>query len=119
MKIYRYIIFAVCVSELIIMSGCNEPQTPSEKQSRLIAAENMELQKELKQRDEAIEILKAQYSKKLVEQEKLLVKAQDVLDTVIKENSELRREIEKLKKHIETQQSEISRLEKMLAEKTK
>ncbi len=136
MQKYSYMLFSVCVF-LLITSGCSEPQTPSEKQSRLIAVENMELQKQLKQCEAAIEALKTQQSKELDEQKKLLSKAQgeietwkqkaqqnvrsqvqDVLDKVIQENSELRKDIDSLKKRLETQQAEISRLEKMLSEKS-
>jgi predicted RNase H-like nuclease (RuvC/YqgF family) len=131
----RYMIFILCVFQFLV-SGCNEPQTPSEKQGRLIAAENMELQKQLKQQDAAIEALKTQHVKELEEMKKELAKAQDeietwkqksqqnvrnqvqdVLDTVLQQNADLRKEIENLKKQLESQQSEISRLEKMLAEK--
>ncbi len=103
----RYMIFAFCVL-VLIMSGCNEPQTPSEKQSRLIAAENMELKKQIEELNLEIEQLRGQHQKEIEVQKNLLTDTQNVLDTVIAKNSDLHREIEKLK----------SELEKMLTEKT-
>jgi hypothetical protein len=134
---YWYVISIVCVFQFMV-SGCNAPQASSEKQSRLIAVENIKLLEEMKQRDVAIETLKAQHNKELDEQKKLLAKAQDeieilkqksqqnvrgqvqdVLDTVLQQNAELRKEIDNLKKQLETQQAQITQLEKLLAEKSK
>ncbi|MHC4745095.1 MAG: hypothetical protein ACYS8Z_24530 [Planctomycetota bacterium] len=57
---------------LVCCAGCQEAQTPSEKQSRLIAARNMELEKQLAARDKEIENLKARYAARLgLEQKKL------------------------------------------------
>lgn len=57
---------------LVCSAGCQEAQTPSEKQSRLIAARNIELEKQIAARDKEIENLKAQYSARLgLEQKKL------------------------------------------------
>lgn len=135
MKIFKCII-SVCVIAIILMSGCSSPQTQSEKQSRLTAAENMELREELKQRDAAVEMLKTQQKKELEEQKKLLAKAQeeieqwkqksqqnvrgqvqDILDTVLQQNAGLRKEIETLTKQVSAQQSMIKQLEKELSEK--
>jgi chromosome segregation ATPase len=137
MNTYRYLIFTGCFIA-VIMSGCREPQTSSVKQSRLIAVENMELQKQIEQLNAQIEILKAQQQKDLLEHKNLLAKAQKeieawkkqsqqnvreqvqgVLDSVIAENSDLRKEIEKLNGWLETQRKQITELENMLKEKSK
>jgi nitrogen fixation/metabolism regulation signal transduction histidine kinase len=106
---------AICVA-IVTCAGCQEQELPSDKKSRAIAAENMQLKKELKQRDEKIEQLKKQYDKQLQQQQKQSAKClkqkealekqlqknvkdqvDDVLATVIDENTKLREEIKKLK----------------------
>lgn len=115
---YRTIIFVFCVIALI-MSGCNGPQTYSEKQSRLIAAENIELEKQIEELNLKIGKLEEQHQKTIDAQQKLLADAQkeieslkeqskqnihdqvqDVLDAVILQNTELRKELEKLKEQL-------------------
>ena len=132
----RYMTFTVCIIALII-SGCNEPQTPSEKQSRLIAAENLELKEQIKELRLEIEKLKEQHQKELEVEKSLLADAQkeidtlkvkskqnvrdqvqDVFDAVIQQNTDLRKEIEKLKSGLENQRKQVSALEKMLTEKS-
>ena len=134
MNACKYICFMVCAVCLII-TGCSEPQNPSDKQYRLIAAENMELQKQIQQRDNLIEKLKTQHAKELEQQEELLEQArleveqwkersqqnvrgqvEGVLDTVMEENIELKKEIEKLNGWLETQRVQIQELERMLSE---
>lgn len=114
-------IFTFCVIALII-SGCNEPQTPSEKQSRLIAAENMKLKNQIEELNLQIEQIRDQHQKEIEARDKSLADAhkeietlkekskqnvrnqvQNVLDTVIKENTELREEIKKLNEQLQTQ----------------
>jgi outer membrane murein-binding lipoprotein Lpp len=135
MNTFRYVIFVVCAGALIV-AGCSRPEPPSVRQSRLIAAENMELRKQIEQLNVQIETLKAQQARELEEQKKLLaaakeeiegwkeksrqnvrVQVQNVLDTVIQENSELHKEIEQLNSVLETQRARISELEKALEEK--
>ncbi len=118
---YKNIIFAFCFT-VFIMSGCNEPQTYSEKQSRLIAAENIELKKQIEELNLEIAKLAEQHQKEIKAQQELLADAQkeietlkeqskqdihnqvqDVLDAVIQQNTELRNEIEKLKEQLQTQ----------------
>ena len=125
MNACKYICFMVCAVCLII-TGCSEPQ---------IAAENMELQKQIQQRDNLIEKLKTQHAKELEQQEELLEQArleveqwkersqqnvrgqvEGVLDTVMEENIELKKEIEKLNGWLETQRVQIQELERMLSE---
>ena len=62
----------VFVTALICSAGCQEAQTPSEKQSRIVAARNIELEKQLAIRDKEIDNLKAQCAARVgLEQKKL------------------------------------------------
>ena len=111
---------------LMLIGGCvgqNEP--PSVKKSRTIAAENIELRKELTQSSKEIEKLKEQHGKELNEQEKLLAdclqeketlkkksrqnirsQVKGVLDTVLEENKKIRQENARLKAQIEKLQKQ-------------
>jgi TolA-binding protein len=101
---------------IVTCAGCQEENLPTDKMSRAVAAENIQLKKELKQRDEKIEQLKKQYDKQMQQQNEQLAKClkqkealekqlqknvkdqvDDVLATVIDENAKLREEIKKLK----------------------
>ena len=134
MNTYKYLLF-VFIAALVTI-GCNESQTQSVKQNRLIAAENMQLREELKQRDEVMEKLKDLNKKELEEKKTLLAAAQkeietwkqrskenirdqvkDILDTLIQENIDLRKEIRELKEQLEAQRIQISSLENMLQAK--
>jgi hypothetical protein len=110
---------------VVLIAGCGGREPPSVKKSRAIAAENMELRKELERRGEEIEKLKEQHDKEIKEQEKLLAECQQekeswkeksrqnvrsqvkgVLDTVMEQNAKLREENEKLKAQIKELQKE-------------
>ena len=106
---------------VMLIGGCGGQQAPpSVKQSRAIAAENIELKKQLEQRTKEIETLREQYSEQLDKQEKLLAACQQeketwkkkaqqnirdqvkgVLDPVMEENLKLREENKELKAQIE------------------
>ena len=135
MNTCRFVIFILCISFLMITS-CSETHTSSVRQSRLVAAENLELKKQIDQLNTEIETLKAEQQKELDEQKELLTAAQkeietwkeksrqnvrdqiqDVLDSVIQENQDLQKQIEQLKSALETQKARISELEKTLEEK--
>ncbi len=124
MNTCRFVILVLCII-VLMTTGCTQTQTLSVKQSRLVAAENMELKKQIEQLNAEIETLKASQQKELEEQEELLAAAQkeietwkeksrqnvrdqvqNVLDTVIQENNELRKEIEQLNSLLETQKRE-------------
>ena len=62
------------------IAGCGEKEAPSVKQSRAIAAENMELQKELDRSNARLENLKKQYDKELEKQRKQLEKCEQERD---------------------------------------
>ncbi len=118
-------VLVVCVAVMLI-GGCggqNEP--PDVKKSRTIAAENIELRKQLAKSSKEIEKLKELHSKEIDEQKKLLqtcrqeketwknksqqnIRSQvkGVLDTVLEENKKLREENSKLKAQIEELQKQ-------------
>jgi len=110
---------------VMITAGCGPQEPPSVKKSRTIAAENIELRKELAQSSKEIEKLKERHRKEIDEQKKLLQTCQQekevwknksqqnirsqvkgVLDTVLEENKKLRKENAKLKAQIEELQKE-------------
>lgn len=114
-------VFVLVVSvAVMLIGGCAGQEPPSVKKSRTIAAENIELRKELAQSSKEIEKLKEQHSEELKKQEKLLqtclqekedwknksrqnIRSQvkGVLDTVLEENVKLRQENKQLKAQIE------------------
>ena len=132
---YKYLVLIVSVIAVILF-GCSESQTNNEKRNRVIAAENMKLKSDLEQQDQEIAKLKESYDEELEEQIKLLAELQrqvnalqekskqnirnqvdGVVDTVIEENTELRKENEDLKNRIEILEIQVGELEKMLKEK--
>ena len=110
---------------VMLIAGCGQPEPPSVKQSRAIAAENIELKKQIKRLNQEIEKLKEQHEKEIKKQEKLLTQCQQdkeawkqkaqqnirsqvapVLDAVMDETAKLREENTKLKAQIEQLQKE-------------
>lgn len=115
----------VIVFAVVLTIGCGPQEPPSIKKSRAIAAENIELRKELDRRSKEIEKLKAQHSEEINEQKELLQtclqekdawkkksqqnirnQVKGVLDTVLEENKKLREENSKLKAQIEELQKQ-------------
>ena len=116
----------VVVVAVMLIGGCggqNEP--PGVKKSRAVAAENIELKKQLAQSSKEIEKLLDQYTKEINEQKKLLAEClqekedwqnksrqnirsqvKGVLDTVLEENKKLREENTRLKAQIEELQKQ-------------
>lgn len=109
---------------VISNTGCNQPETHSNRMSRLISVENNRLQKELEQRNNQIERLTKLHDKESKRQEKLLaertkerdswkLKAQQnlknqvkgVFDTVMEQNAKLLEENKKLKAELEKLQT--------------
>ena len=119
--------FVLAVSVLVMsIAGCQEQELPSTKKSRLIAAENMQLKKELEQRSQEIERLKELHDRQMKEQEELLEEClqekdawkeksrqnvrnqvKGVVDAVMEQNVKLRQENEKLKAQIEELKKEL------------
>ena len=67
------LVFAIA---LISAAGCQKAQAPSEKKSRLIAAENIELKKQLAQRDKQIEGLKTKHAAQIKQEQGKLTQCQ-------------------------------------------
>lgn len=117
------LVFSVAVMLIGGCAGQNEP--PGVKKSRAIAAENIELRKELERRNMEIEKLKGQHKEEIDEQKQLLAEClkekenlkqrsrqnirnqvKDVLDTVLAENRKLSDENARLKEQIEELQKQ-------------
>ncbi|MBN2313841.1 MAG: hypothetical protein JXM79_07915 [Sedimentisphaerales bacterium] len=113
---------------IILIAGCGPKEPPSVKQSRAIAAENIELRKQVERLNREIESLKEQHEEEIKEQKRLLAqceqdkdalkkKAQQnirgqvapVLDAVMDETAKLRVENTKLKAQIEQLQKEADK----------
>ena len=124
MAIFKKI--AVLAIGIIAISspGCNQPETHSERLSRLISVENTQLKKELEFSNNQIKRLTEQHNKEIQRQEKLLaertkerdswkLKAQQniksqvnsVFDTVLEQNTKLLEENKKLKAELEKLQN--------------
>jgi len=117
----RKVFILLVGAAVTLIGGCGGQQAPpSVKQSRAIAAENIELKKQVEQRSKEIETLREQYSEQLDKQEKLLATCQQeketwkkkaqqnirdqvkgVLDPVMEEISKLREENKQLQAQIE------------------
>jgi hypothetical protein len=121
----------LCICALMLTGGCGQPETPSVKKSRVIAAENIELRKELDRRNKEIEMLKAQYREKTNEQKEQLQKClqenealkeksrqnvrdqvKGVLDTVLEENKKLRESTGRLTTENSKLKAQIEELQK-------
>jgi len=140
--VQKVFILAVGVIVFVLIAGCQESATggPTDaKKSRLIAAENLELKKELVNRDKEIARLKEQHSKEIERlkelhskeikrQEGLLAKCQEEKEgleeqlggkfgeqineffkSVGEENAKLSQENEDLKAQIEKLKAEIAK----------
>ena len=120
MKVPAIKTFVLLVSLAVVPTiGCGPQEPPNVKKTRVIAAENIELRKELDRRNEEIEMLKEQHGRELDEQKKLLQtclqekedwqnksrqnirnQVKGVLDTVLEENTKLREENKQLRSQI-------------------
>jgi len=114
-------VFVIAIGFVAMLTaGCGQKEPPSVKQTRAIAAENIELRKQVERLSREIEKLKEQHETENNKQEKLLAqcrqdqeawkkKAQQnirsqvapVLDAVVDETAKLREENTKLRAQIE------------------
>jgi len=133
MKVPAIKAFVLVISFAMVLTiGCGPQSTgllteepPSVKKSRTIAAENIELKKQLAQSSKEIEKLKVQHGREIDKQKKLLAEClqekkewqnksrqnirsqvKGVLDTVLEENKKLRDENARLKAQIEELQKQ-------------
>ena len=110
----------------MLLAGCGQKEPPDVKQSRAIAAENIELRKQVERLNQEIDRLKERHEKDIKEQQKLLAQCQQdkeswkkkaqqnirsqiepVLDAVMDETAKLREENTKLKAQIEQLQKKV------------
>lgn len=110
---------------VILVAGCGQQEPPSVRKSRAIAAENMQLRKQLEQSSKEIEGLNELHGKEMKGQQEAFAKCLEekeswktksqqnvreqvkgVLDAVMEENAKLREENEKLKAQIEEPKAE-------------
>jgi hypothetical protein len=127
----RKMLVLVAGIAVVLTIGCGPKEPPSIKKSRAIAAENIELRKELDRRSREIETLKEQHGKKLDEQKKLLAEClqekedwqnksrqnirnqvKGVLDTVLEENTKLRESTGRLTAENTRLKAQIEELQK-------
>ena len=78
----------ILLAVLVLAGGCQQDRTPDEKQARLIAAENMQLEKQLADQQDEIDKLKAQHAKDI---EKL----EDQLAACKRRNERLQKDLDK------------------------
>ena len=77
MGVLKSFMLAAGVVVIVLIVGCEEQQQqPDTKMARVMAAENIQLKKDLEERDSEIKKLKEQYGKESKEQEQLLAECQ-------------------------------------------
>ncbi len=96
-----------------MLAGCRQPQTPNEKQARLLAAENLQLRKQLADQRTKAETLQKQEAQELATcraradqlqkdlEQGIAERVRDVTTQVMDENARLRKEIETLRAQTE------------------
>ena len=113
------------IALVVLGAGCQQGEVPGEQKSRLIAAENIQLKKDIARRDQEIEALKVQHDKEMAKQQEQLTKCLErkealekrlqqnikeqvdsVLAVVVDENAKLREEIRELKAQIKQLQEQ-------------
>ena len=113
------------IALVVFGAGCQQQEVPGEQKSRLIAAENIQLKKDIARRDQEIEALKVQHDKEMAKQQEQLTKCLErkealekrlqqnikeqvdsVLAVVVDENAKLREEIREMKAQIKQLQEQ-------------
>jgi len=112
-------VLLACGALLFGVVGCEEGQVSGDKRSRVIAAENQALKKEIEQCRQQMEQLKQAHQREIQQQQKQLAECrkereelskqmkgqiqrqvEDVLEAVLEQNAKLRQENEQLRKRI-------------------
>lgn len=113
----KSLILAVAVVFAVSVAGCGEQNEVVTEKHRLIAAENIELQRQLEQRDREIkeqkELLEKSLEEKRVLEEEANKHLEEVLGSLLKDfgdNVKLQEESKKLKGEVEELQKENERL---------
>ena len=127
--------FVLIIGIIIVLTvGCAQQEPMSVKMSRVVAAENLKLKEDLRQRDWEIQNLKEANQQKVDELEKTIAEykeqirtwqeesrrnvrkqVEDVADNVVARNSILQREIEALKEENKRLQKELDEQKKKSA----
>ncbi len=115
---YRFLIWTLVLVFVAVLVGCEEQQTMSPKKTKLVAADNIQLKKDIAARDADIEkqknLLANCEKEKEILNKRLSVKSEGLMEVLMagmdKNAKNLRIENQELKKQIEE-------LEKKLAEK--
>jgi hypothetical protein len=132
-NLLKVLVLAAGAVAIMLILGCEEQQQqqqPSAKMAKLVAAENIQLKKQLELRDKDIEKLKQLNEKELKNQEELLAKCQkekkdldeqlagkfeaqmnSLIKDVAEENTKLREENENLKAPLKEKTETIQPLE--------
>jgi cell division septum initiation protein DivIVA len=116
---------------ILFTAGCAPQEPMSVKMSRIVAAENLKLKEDLRERDWEIKSLKESHQKRVEELEKTIVECkekirtwqeesrrnlreqvEDVADNVIARNSILQKENEALKEENKRLHKELNELKK-------
>ena len=117
----KAIVLAVgVVFVIMLIAGCEEQSVSSSRMSKLIAAENIELKEEIKQRDAAIEEQKKQLEKCQQENKIMAIQLKanseelmgQVFENFGRDNARLRSENQELKTQIQKLQKELAELKK-------
>ena len=123
-RAWKTLVLAVGIVLITLIAGCEEEANlPDTKRGRLIAAENMRLQKELERRDKENKQQQGQLEKCLQEKNAWKEKAQQsirkqvdsVLTAVMEKIEELSKENESLKAQIEQLKAELEEAKKLAA----
>ena len=123
---YRFLIWTLVLVFMAVLAGCQEEektqtqeQTISPQRAKLVAAENIQLKKDISARDTEIEKQKTLLAKCEEEKERLnkslKEKSEGLMEAVIgsmdkdaqkirAENEELKKQVEELKKQLEEKQ---------------
>ncbi len=131
-NILKALVLAAGAVAIMLNVGCEEQQQqqPSAKMAKVVAAENIQLKKDLQQRDSDIEKLKEQHANELREQQKLIAKCQEekrdlqeqlagefqgqldnLVGSIAEENKNLKAQIETLKAELEKLKAQTEGLE--------
>jgi DNA anti-recombination protein RmuC len=116
----RFVAVVTSILVVAMLAGCQQAQTPNEKQARLLAAENLQLKERLAGQQTRMETLQKQQAQKIQQQEQELSRCRarveqllkdletgiaerirDVTAKVIDENARLRKEIERLQAELQ------------------
>lgn len=118
----KMLVVAVIMGSMVVWGpGCRQETTPEAKQGRLIAAESMQLKKQLAARDAEMEKVQARHAREIEQRQEQLAACQkkvealqkdleagiasrveSVVAAVMDENARLRKEMETLRAEIAT-----------------